>query len=74
MFATFSVTFYTRQYNLVKTFSITMLDESKETTTELNPCPAEPGCTLLLQTVYIQIRGLLKKPTDLALHYLPLNM
>ena len=31
-----------------------------------NPCPAEPGCTLPLQTV--------KKPTDLDLHCLPLRM
>ena len=33
----------------------------------LNPCPAESGCTLPLQIV-------LKKPTDLDLHCLPLSM
>ena len=36
--------------------------------------PAEPGYTLLLQTVQIQISWLLKKPTDLDLHCLPLSM
>ena len=36
----------------------------------INPCPAEPGYTLLLQTVLIQIGWLLKKPTDLDLHCL----
>ena len=39
-----------------------------------NPCPAEPGYTLPLQTVQIQISWLLKKPTDLDLHFLPLRM
>ena len=39
-----------------------------------NPCPAEPGCILPLQTVQIQISWLLKKPTDLDLHCLPLSM
>ena len=34
----------------------------------LNPWPAEPGYTLSLQTVYIQISWLLKKQTDLDLH------
>ena len=40
----------------------------------VNPCPAEPGCTLPLQTVQIQISSLLKKPTDLDLHCLPLSI
>ena len=40
----------------------------------LNPCPAEPGYTLPLQTVQIQISWLLKKPTDLDLHCLPLSV
>ena len=39
----------------------------------VNPCPAEPGYTLHLQTVQIQISWLLK-PTDLDLHCLPLSM
>ena len=37
----------------------------------LNPCPAEPGYTLPLQTVQIQISWLLKKQIDLNLHCLP---
>ena len=37
-----------------------------------NPCPAEPGYTLPLQTVWIQIGWLLKKPAYLDLHCLPL--
>ena len=40
----------------------------------INPCPAEPRYTLPLQTVLIQISWLLKKPTDLDLHCLPLSM
>ena len=40
----------------------------------INPCPAEPGYILSLQTVQIQISWLLKKPTDLELHCLPLSM
>ena len=40
----------------------------------INPCPAEPGYTLPLQTVQIQISWLLKKPTDLDLHCLPFSM
>ena len=40
----------------------------------INPGPAEPGYTLPLQTVQIQISWLLKKPTDLDLHCLPLSM
>ena len=40
----------------------------------LNPDPAEPGYSLPLQTGQIQIRWLLKKPTDLDLHHLPLSM
>ena len=40
----------------------------------INPCPAEPGYTLPLQTVEIQISWLLKKPTDLDLHCLPFSM
>ena len=39
-----------------------------------NPSPAEPGYNLPLQTVQIQISWLLKKPTDLDLHCLPLSM
>ena len=34
-------------------------------TNSINPCPAEPGNTLPLQTVQIQISWLLKKPIDL---------
>ena len=40
----------------------------------INPCPAEPRYTLPLQTVWNQISWLLKKPTDLDLHCLPLSM
>ena len=40
----------------------------------INPCPAEPGYTLPLQTVQIQISWLLKKPNDLDLHCLPIRM
>ena len=40
----------------------------------VNPCPADPVFTLPLQTVQIQISWLLKKPTDLDLHCLPLRM
>ena len=40
----------------------------------VNPGPAEPGYVLPLQTVQIQISWLLKKPTDLDLHCLPLSM
>ena len=40
----------------------------------VNPCPAEPGYTLHLQTVKIQISWLLKKPIDLDLHCLTLSM
>ena len=36
----------------------------------VNPCPAEPGYALPLQTMQIQI-GWLLKPTDLDLHCLP---
>ena len=39
-----------------------------------NPCPAEPGCTLYLQTVQVQISWHLQKPTDLDLHCLLLSM
>ena len=39
--------------------------------TQINPCHAEPGYTLPLQTVEIQISWLLQKPTDLDLHCLP---
>ena len=35
---------------------------------KVNPCPAEPGYTLPLQIMKIQISWLLKKPTDLDLH------
>ena len=40
----------------------------------LKPSPAEPGYVLPLQTVQIQISWLLKKPTDLDLHCLPLSI
>ena len=40
----------------------------------LNPSTAELGYALLLQTVYIQISWLVKKPTDLDLHCLSFNM
>ena len=36
---------------------------------KVNPCPAEPGYTLSLQTVCTQISWL-QKPTDLDLHCL----
>ena len=39
-----------------------------------NLSPAGPGYVLPLQTVKIQISWLLKKPTDLDLHCLPLSM
>ena len=41
---------------------------------DMNPCPAEPGYILPLQTLYIQISWLLKKPTDLDLHCLPFSI
>ena len=41
---------------------------------KINPCPAEPGYALPLQTVLIQISWLLKKPTDLDLHCLSYSM
>ena len=40
----------------------------------VNPCHAESEYILPLQTVQIQISWLLKKPTDLDLHCLPLSM
>ena len=40
----------------------------------ISPSPAETGYGLSLQTVLIQISWLLKKPTDLDLHCLPLSM
>ena len=40
----------------------------------INPGPAVPRYALLLQTVWIQISWLLKKPTDLDLHCLSLSM
>ena len=40
----------------------------------INPCPAEPGYTLPLQKVQIQISWLLKKPTDMDLYCLPSSM
>ena len=39
-----------------------------------NTSPAEPGYVLPLQTMYIQISWLLKKPTDLDLQCLQLSM
>ena len=41
---------------------------------DFNPCPAEPGYALSLQTMQIQISWLLKKPTDLDLHCLPFSI
>ena len=40
----------------------------------INPCPAYPGYTLPLQTVWILISWLLKKPTDLDLHCLSFSI
>ena len=40
----------------------------------INPCPAEPGYTLPLQTVQIQISWLLRKPNDRDLHCLSLSV
>ena len=40
----------------------------------VNHCPAEPGYTLPLQTLLIQISWLLQKPTDLDLHCLSLSI
>ena len=51
-----------------------MIYNRKNISSFFNPSPAEPGYTLPLQTVYIQISWLLKKPTDLNLHCLPLSM
>ena len=51
-------------------FILTLLLHSHYT---FNPCLAEPGYTLPLQTVKIQISWLLKKPTDLDLHCLSLS-
>ena len=48
--------------------------ETHNKPTEINSCPAEPGYTLPLQTVQIQISWLLKKPTDLDLHCLSFSM
>ena len=42
--------------------------------TFIDPSPAELGYSLPLQTVYIQSSWLLKKPTALDLHCLPLSM
>ena len=39
-----------------------------------NPCHAEAGYTMPLQTVQIQISWLLQKPTDLGRHCLPLSL
>ena len=36
----------------------------------INPCPADPGYALPLQTVLVQISWLFQKPTDLDLHCL----
>ena len=47
---------------------------SRQICPNINPCPAEPGQVLLLKTVKIQISWLLKKPTDLDLHYLSFSM
>ena len=40
----------------------------------ISPCVTEPGYTLTLHTVKIQISWVLKKPTDLDLHCLPFSM
>ena len=44
--------------------------EFAHSTVNVNPRPAEPGYTLPLQTVQIQINWLPQKPTDLDLHCL----
>ena len=48
-------------------------DKQNVTTVKI-PCPAEPGYTLPLQTVQVQISWLLKKPNDLELHCLSFSM
>ena len=55
-------------------FELALDDEKQAIFREINPCPAEPGYILSLQTVKIQISWLLQKPTDLDLHCLPLSM
>ena len=44
------------------------LNPTNKTVQIINPGRAEPGYALPLQTVYIQISWLLKKPTDLDLY------
>ena len=54
---------------------VVSLDRNGEKFTKcIKPCPAEPGYTLPLQTVKIQVCWLLKKPTDLDLHCLPFSI
>ena len=54
---------------------VVYLDRNGEKITKcINLCPAEPGYTLPLQTVKIQVSWLLKKPTDLDLHCLPFSI
>ena len=48
--------------------------QKRNSVVKVNPYPAEPRYALLLQTVKIQISWLLKKPTDLDLHCLPLSI
>ena len=54
--------------------ALTLLSTFSHNQPQFNPYPAEPRYTLPLQTVQIQISWLLKKPTDLDLHYLSLGM
>ena len=55
-------------------FSGEKLSELAQVILKVNLCPAEPGYTLSLQTVQIQISWHLKKPTDLDLHCLSFSM
>ena len=50
--------------------AVPLLDFFFDSASLFNPCPAEPGYTLPMQKVSIQISWLLKKPTDLDLHCL----
>ena len=59
---------------VIRCFSLYFVLQNHTATVVINPCPAEPGYTLLLQTVYIQISWLLKKPTDLDLHCFSFSM
>ena len=61
------------QLALIFCFCFVMLCHRLYYKTNINPCPAEPGYNLPLQRAQIQISWLLKKPTDLDLHCLPLG-